>query len=474
VVDAPDDFTFHNLRGDVIRGLFDPNDDAPYFGPPSFSQPVLSPRGTKLSWVEGPDWSPEQSRLVGVSKLVVADSETGTESVRVKVGRNGEELHHADYDGRYWVGTFSKRMDRAPQPGELRVRWVATRAANPRVVEIGCSTGFIASIDRFVAGDQAGDAVSAGPACPRLPRGLALTGNGRHRVFRVTRSGSSALATVPVGVVTKAVRGRDGTVWAEARDFRRPNSTLRRILRFDPAGNRRVSESGDVRLSHVGTIQGRRTVVTYIDRDDFDPEQEVRGHVFVEHSSGARRSLTHASGIENSSSSAAPAVRRTRSGRRGSVIVLGRFEDLAERFAFHRPNGSTVRGLFDPNRVAPYGQPPLHYAPILSPHGAKLSWAEGPDWSQEQNRLVGVWKLVVANSKTGTESVRVKVGRNAEWLHHADYDGRYWVGTFSTSMAPTASELRVRVVDTWAANPAPVDAGCSRGFIASIDRFVKG
>ena len=157
--------------------------------------------------------------------------------------------------------------------------------------------------------------------------------------------------------------------------------------------------------------------------------------------------------------------------------MLGRFEDLAERFAFHRPNGSPVRGLFDPNRDAPYGQPPLYYAPVLSPRGAKLAWTEGPAWSHEQNRLVGVWKLVVANSRTGAESVRVKVGRNGEWLHHADYDGRYWVGTFSkrarVPRAPAARELRVRVVDTWAANPAPVDAGCSRGFIASIDRFVK-
>ncbi len=321
----------------------------------------------------------------------------------------------------------------------------------------------------------ASGAVSAGPACPGLPRGLALTGNGRHRVFRVTRSRSRALATVARGVVTKAVRGRDGTIWAEARDYGRPNSTFRRILRFDADGSWRVSETGDVRLSHVGTIRGRTTLVTYIDRDGGGPNRDSYGHVFVEHSSGARRSLMYAVGIENSSSSAAPAVHRTRSGQRRSVIVLGRFEDLAERFAFHRPNGSPVRGLFDPNRDAPYGQPPLYYAPVLSPHGAKLAWTEGPAFSPEQNRLVGVWKLVVANSKTGAESVRVKVGRHGEWLHHADYDGRYWVGTFSkdTDLTPAARDLRVRVVDTWAANPAPIDAGCSRGFIASIDRFVK-
>jgi hypothetical protein len=88
--------------------------------------------------------------LVGNWKLVVANSRTGAESVRVKVGRLGEQLHHADYDGRYWVGSFSRRMDRAPRPSELHVRVVDTQAANPRPIDVACSPGFIASIDRFV------------------------------------------------------------------------------------------------------------------------------------------------------------------------------------------------------------------------------------------------------------------------------------------------------------------------------------
>ena len=55
-------------------------------------------------------------------------------------------------------------------------------------------------------------------ACPGLPRGLALIGNGPHRVWRVTRAGMTSLADVGTGVViTKAVRGRDGTIWVEAR-----------------------------------------------------------------------------------------------------------------------------------------------------------------------------------------------------------------------------------------------------------------
>ena len=112
--------------------------------------PVLSPKGVKVSWLEGPDWSQAQERLVGSWKLVIANSKTGAESFRVWVGRNGEELHHADYDGRYWVGTFSKRMQRAPKPSELRPRVVDTRARARTPIEAGCRTGFVASIDRFV------------------------------------------------------------------------------------------------------------------------------------------------------------------------------------------------------------------------------------------------------------------------------------------------------------------------------------
>jgi hypothetical protein len=81
---------------------------------------------------------------------VIANSRTGDESLRVKVGRNGEELHHADYDGRYWVGSFSRKLIRDPRPSELRVRVVDTQAAAPRPIDADCTIGFIASIDRFV------------------------------------------------------------------------------------------------------------------------------------------------------------------------------------------------------------------------------------------------------------------------------------------------------------------------------------
>jgi hypothetical protein len=328
------------------------------------------------------------------------------------------------------------------------------------------------------------NAVVPGLVCSSLPRGLALIGNGPHGVWRVTRSSSTRLARIPRGVVTKAVRGRDGTMWVETRRAERPNGTWRRIVRIAADGRRQASESGDVRLSHVGTM-GRprgRTVATYIDRNP-NPPSEVFGHVYVESSSGRRRSVGEAGTVVDLVASAAPAVYRVGAGPFASVVALGKLFDGSEGFIFTTLEGRVARGLDDPSDRAPFGRP-LYSTPVLSPTGAKLSWAEGPEWSSQQQRFVGNWKLVIANAKTGAESMRLRVGARNEELRHADYDGRYWVGTFGkhtarwpneqiNPRAPKPSDLRVRVVDTRAANPRVVEIGCSTGFVASIDRFVN-
>jgi hypothetical protein len=215
-------------------------------------------------------------------------------------------------------------------------------------------------------------------------------------------------------------------------------------------------------------------LATYIDRDRPRLPDDTFGGVYVEFSNGGRRSVGIAGAPEYFVASAAPSVHRIAGTFKG-VVALGSYADLTEAFSYRRLRGVPARGLFDPTGEAPYNEPPLYFMPVLSPKGVQLSWLEGPDWSQAQERLVGNWKLVIANSKTGAESLRVWVGRHGEELHHADYDGRYWVGTFSKRMqrAPKPSELRVRVVDTRAENPRAIEAGCSTGFVASIDRFVK-
>ncbi len=354
----------------------------------------------------------------------------------------------------------------------LRGRHRSGRALLAAALVTAMSTTAVATVT--ARGDApANTAGASGVACPGLPRGLALIGSGPHRVWRVSRAGSTSLVAVRSGVITKALRGRDGTIWLEARRTGRPNGSWRRIVRIDTDGVRRVSETGDVRLSHVGTVPRPRgrTVAAYIDRDGrTDPGGHVFGDVYVEFSSGRRRSVGVAGDLIDLVTSAAPAAHRPGAGRFEAVVALGRLIDAAEDFAYKDLRGGTVPGLYDPNTRGPFG-PPLFTTPILSPNGVSLSWVEGPE--RERSQFVGNWKLVVADSETGTESLRVRVGRNGEELHHADYDGRYWVGTFSRRMdrAPRAGELRVRVVDVGAASPRAVAARCSSGFLASIDRL---
>ena len=317
-------------------------------------------------------------------------------------------------------------------------------------------------------------------ACPGLPRGLALIGNGPHRVWRVTRTGMSAVAGVRRGtVIRKAVRGRDGTIWVEV-GRPRPYSLGRSIRRISPDGSRRTSQTGDVFLSHVGSVgrARRTTVATYIDVTGWRAREDPYGGVFIESSAGNERKIANAGGDEHFVASAAPAILPTRRGRLASVVALGRVEDLnagvSEDFAFLRLRDGVARRLHDPSEDEPF-TPPQFQQPILSPGGAKLSWVEGPQWIDGYRRLVGDWKLVVADSESGAESVRVWVGRRQEHLFHADYDGRYWVGTFlrPEDQPWKPGDLRIRVVDTRAANPHVVGARCSTGFVASIDRFVS-
>ena len=204
---------------------------------------------------------------------------------------------------------------RQPRPGRRRSRHAIAAVALAAAV----STIAVESATANGAPEPAPQPVSRHLACSSLPRGLALTGNGPHRVWRVTRSGSEVLAGVTRGVITKAVRGRDGTIWVEARRASRPNGTWRWIVRIDPDGGRRTSETGDVRLSHVGAVgrRGRATVATYIDRDRARLPDDEFGGVYVECSNGGRRSVGIAGAPEYFVASAAPSVHRVAGTFRG-------------------------------------------------------------------------------------------------------------------------------------------------------------
>ena len=95
-----------------------------------------------------------------------------------------------------------------------------------------------------------------------------------------------------------------------------------------------------------------------------------------------------------------------------------------------------------------------------------LSWAEPITQTN--------WNLVVTDGATGRELLRTDLGEVGEVPVHADFDGRFWVGTFADTQDPASGEwqpARVVVVDTAAAPPAAIEIACPAGTIATIDRL---
>ncbi len=148
-------------------------------------------------------------------------------------------------------------------------------------------------------------------------------------------------------------------------------------------------------------------------------------------------------------------------------LVEGAGVDLTEAFLYYGADGESIDEWYRPTDAAPYNAPPLFQWPIIGVPGdgaVLLSWVEGPDWNGATNVVEGGWSLVVADAATGTESLRLDLGDPGDTLVHADFDGRFWVGSFEPG--------GVVVVDTTAAQPAAVDTGCAAGVIATLDRFV--
>ena len=67
------------------------------------------------------------------------------------------------------------------------------------------------------------------------------------------------------------------------------------------------------------------------------------------------------------------------------------------------------------------------------------------------------WQLVVSDPLTGDEALRVDLGEVGELPVHADFDGRFWVGTFADAEDPATGEwqpARIVAVDTIVRHPS--------------------
>ena len=200
-----------------------------------------------------------------------------------------------------------------------------------------------------------------------------------------------------------------------------------------------------------GTIADLPAAVI-IDRQRPENVEEY-GAVTVEYNDGTQVDVKVAGAPEYTAASVTIGVGR---------LVEGAGTDLTESFS---TTASTVR----PSRTGlrrrtrrPTRAAAVPVAGRRRPDGVTLSWVEGPDWNGATNAIEGGWTLVLADATSGAEALRLDLGDPGEALVHADFDGRFWVGSFDPG--------GVLVVDTAASQPAVVDTGCAAG-CRRLDRF---
>lgn len=302
-------------------------------------------------------------------------------------------------------------------------------------------------------------------ACSSVPDGIGLVVPIEGGLGVARADGVEPIAGTLAGQPRVAVRGPDGTVWAQVPTV----ADTFDIVRTNPGGASTTVSSGEVTLMSAGWFDNR-TAAVLIDGDQTNvrpDDVDAYGAVILDFADGSQLDLKAAGGPEYFAASVTLG-----SGR----LVEGAVVDLAETFSYYLEVSTLLNDWVDPAGTAEHAAPPAYQWPIAADAaedeaGVVLSWVEGPDFDQTSGELVGEWTLVAANPVSGEEVARV-VLPDASALLHADFNGRFWVGTFAdTPIAPDTSPMpeRVVVVDLAATELTAVDAGCPTGSIATID-----
>ncbi|MGH9136998.1 MAG: peptidoglycan-binding domain-containing protein [Acidimicrobiales bacterium] len=324
-------------------------------------------------------------------------------------------------------------------------------------------TGGVLELARLGDAEPVGASPSE-PTCTGIPAGATFVVPDGEGVALARADGNEPLTLHLPSEPKKAVRGPDGTIWAEV-----VGDDGVEVYRVPDGGEAALSASGDVELASVGWIDDR-TAAVIIDRERPDGAEEY-GAVLVEYADGEQVDVGPSGGPEYGAASVSIGAGR---------LVEGASLDLGEGFDYYGLDGESLTDWFDPTDTAEYNAPPFFQWPIAMGAGADsdevtLSWVEGPDWDGATGEQVGGWELVLADAATGAESLRLDLDDPGEVLLHADFDGLYWVGTFGTTAeegpdGPVYEPERVLVVSPQADSPAVLDAGCPEGVIPTLDR----
>ena len=334
----------------------------------------------------------------------------------------------------------------------------------PLVVGAAVGLASLAATSALVASASTPPAANA--ACTAVPDGatFVVAGPGGASIERA--GGSEPLTLSVTSSLEKVVRGPDGTMWVQAFGERGVE-----IHRIGPDGAGETLAIGpNLVLGTAGWHDGR-SAAAVIDHDFIRADgPDMTGSVRVEYADGTSADLAPSGGPEYGVISASLGA---------GQVLLGAWSDLTEAFAYHGADGTELTNWIDPTDNATYNAPPFYQAPaaaLSDGHGTEeLIWVEGPDTDGETNEVVGDWSLVAAAAVVGEELMRIDLGDPGDRLIHADYDGRFWVGSFADEVAEQADAPRlpnrVVVVDTDAETPAAVDAACAAGVAATLDRL---
>lgn len=303
--------------------------------------------------------------------------------------------------------------------------------------------------------------------CSAIPEGLNLIIPHTGGVVATNADGAELLDAPIAAGPSIAMRGPDGTVWVEAMA-----DGLFGVHRIAPGGPATLVAEGDVDLTGVGFVDGR-PAAAIIDSNGASARPEdvdAFGAVIVDFGDDEQVDVKQAGAIEYFVLSVTVGADR---------LVEWAAVDLTEAFASYGLDGERLDDWQMPTAAAPYNAPPLFQWPVAAvdpddPASATLSWVEGPDFDGATNQVTGGWSLVLAAATTGAESLRLDLGEPGMVLTHADFDGRFWIGSFADSDPPDGGQHlpdRILAVDTQSATPDVVDVGCPPGATGTIDRL---
>lgn len=251
--------------------------------------------------------------------------------------------------------------------------------------------------------------------------------------------------------INAAWRAQDGALWV---GLEGPSGGEPSIGRLD-SGEYVEIAVGNVNVQHVGTVDDVPVALWFDYGTKLGPAAE-QGRVVIEDADGIQTDVATASDGD---------FRIATGGIGGDAVALTERSLDAERFRYLDIDGRPIADWYNPAEIDPAGEPPSYQMATPSPDGTEMSWAEGPVYDSDTDELRGSWELVVASTEDGMETFRRRVARPEDFVTTGDFDGRWFLVSFTSGAV---------LVDTERDGRAAVTVPCIPLGSATLDRAGGG